>query len=420
CEGWAFDDVLPYFKRGQNQRRGASELHGVGGPLEVMDPAYTNPLTRRFVEAGVELGWTANPDFNGPHQEGIGLYQVNQRRGRRWSAATGYLHPARSRPNLKLLTGARALGLETAGSRVTGVDVLHGAHRRRVVARREVILAAGAVGSPHLMLLSGIGPADELRRHGIDVVLDAPGVGRNLQDHPVVSTVFRSRHDNSLDSAENWRNVVRYLFTRKGPLTSSVCEGGAFARTRPDLPQPDLQVHFIPTALVDHGFDSVADHGFNFGPTLLKPKSRGQITLRSADPMAAPAITANYLDDPEDVRVLVEGVKLARRLAQTRAFADDLDREVWPGPGATTDADLEAFVRRVAATLYHPACTCAMGPAGGPIETAVAPDLKVHGVEGLRVADASVMPELVGGNTNAPTLMIAEKAADLILDDLRA
>lgn len=384
-----------------------------------MDPTYTNPLTERFVEAGVELGWTRNPDFNGPHQEGIGVYQVNQRRGRRWSAAVGYLHPALSRPNLKLLTGARALGLIVEGGRARGVDVLHGAHRRQLHARREVILAAGAVGSPHLLLLSGIGPADELRRHGIEAVHDLPGVGRNLQDHPVVSTVFRSRHDNSLDNAENWRNVVRYLFTRKGPLTSCVCEGGAFVRTEPGLPQPDLQFHFIPTALVDHGFDSVADHGFNFGPTLLKPKSRGRITLKTSDPIAAPAIEANYLADPDDARILVEGVKLSRRLAATGAFAEDLDREIWPGPAARSDADLEAFVRRVAATLYHPACTCAMGPTDGPIETVVDTDLKVHGLEGLRVADASVMPELVGGNTNAPTIMVAEKASDAILDDLR-
>ena len=417
ASGWSFDDVLPFFKASENQQRGPSDFHGVGGPLEVQERRYVNPLSERFLAAAEHLGWPANGDFNGAQQEGVGLYQVTQNRGKRCSTSTGFLKPARKRPNLTVLTHCRALGLTVEGRRVTGIRVHHEGQTRSFTAEHEVILAAGAIGSPHLLLLSGIGPADALREHDISVVHDLPGVGQNLQDHPVVSVIYRSRQDIGLDNAETLGNLLKYLLLKRGPLTTTVCEGGAFIRSGPDLPQPDLQFHFIPAALIDHGFDSAADHGFNFGPTLIKPKSRGSITLRSADPLDPPRIIGNYFDDPEDLRILVEGVRQARRLAATPAFRDVTDREVWPGIEAADERQLENFVRRRAETLYHPACSCAMGPEHGPLQTVVDPQLKVHGIDGLRVADASVMPELIGGNTNAPTIMIAERAARMIAEN---
>ena len=426
AEGWSYDEVLPFFKASENQQRGPSALHGVGGPLEVQERRYVNPLSERFMAAAEQLGWPVNEDFNGPSQEGVGLYQVTQNRGRRCST-TAFLRPARKRPNLTVLTDCQALGLTTEhgnsgnGSaatdpRVTGVRVLYRGQTLHLTAGQEVVLAAGAIGSPHLLLLSGIGPADELRAHDIPIVHDLPGVGRNLQDHPVVSVIYRSRRDLGLDNAETLGNFLKYLLLKRGPLTTTVCEGGAFIRSSPDLPQPDLQFHFIPAALIDHGFDSATDHGFNFGPTLIKPRSRGSITLRSADPMQSPRITGNYFDDPEDLRILVRGVREARRLAATTAFEDVVDHEVWPGQDTADQDSLESFVRQRAETLYHPACSCAMGPKEGPIQTVVDSRLKVHGIQGLRVADASVMPELIGGNTNAPAIMIAEKAAQMIAE----
>ncbi|MEM9594507.1 MAG: GMC family oxidoreductase N-terminal domain-containing protein [Acidobacteriota bacterium] len=419
CDGWGFDDVLPYFKRAQHQERGPSELHGVGGPLRVAEPRHTSELSRRFVVAGRELGWPANDDFNGPRQEGIGLYQVNQIRGRRCSTAVAYLRPARKRPNLEVWTDAQALRVRIEGGRARGVDVLRGGTTLHPEADAEVILAGGAVGSPHLLQLSGVGPADALRRAGVDVAADLPGVGANLQDHPMVSVVFRSRRDLGLDNAETLPNLLRYFLLRTGPFTTSVCEGGAFVRTRPDLPQPDLQFHFIPAALIDHGFDQATDHGFNFGPTLIKPRSRGQVSLTASDPLEAPTIEANYLADDHDLRVLIRGVEISRRLAATRAFADEVDVEVLPGPEVSGETAVANFVRRTLATLYPPAGTCRMGPDPEDPDAAavVDPRLRVHGVDGLRVADASVMPELIGGNTNAPTIMIAEKASDMILED---
>ena len=414
CDGWSFDSVLPLFKKSQNQVRGPSRFHGTGGPLEVQERRYVNPLSERFVEACQELGWPLSDDFNGPKQEGAGLYQVTQTKGRRCSSATAFIHPVHRRKNLSVMTKCQALGVTIESGRAHGVRVLQAGREKTMVAEREIILCAGAIGSPHLLLLSGVGPADHLRGHGIDVRMDLPGVGRNLQDHVVTSVIYRTHEDIGLDNAETLANILRYLVFKRGPFTTTVCEAGAFLRSRPDLPQPDLQFHFIPAALTDHGFDSATDHGLNFGPTLIKPKSRGNITLASPDPLAAPKIVANYLAHPDDVVVLKEGIRHSLRLADTRAFKDVLDRRIWPEPDVIDDPGLEDFIRRRAETLYHPACSCAMGPATSSLETVVDARLKVHGIEGLRVADASIMPELIGGNTNAPTMMIAEKAAEMI------
>ncbi len=420
---WAWDDVLPYFRRSQHQNRGASELHGTGGPLHVSDQLEPTPAALAFVAAGEELGWPRNDDFNGPHQTGVGLYQVTQKSGRRCSAAAAYLTPVRQRPNLTVKTGALATKVLIEGQRATGVELRTVFGSRRLYAEREVILAAGAVGSPHLLLLSGIGPSESLRRHGLPVVADLAGVGRNLQDHVLVSVVFRTREDVGLDHSETLGNLIRYLLHQQGPYTSNVCEGGAFVRTVPDRELPDLQFHFLPTAITDHGFGEPTDQGINFGPTLLRPKSVGDISLRTSDPTDPPQIRANYLHHPADLKVLMEGVRLSRRLAETQALSAHIDFEVLPGNDTTTDEEIAAFVRRSAQTLYHPVGTCRMGPAAelsanpedGLPPPVVDAELKVHGVDGLRVADASIMPEIIGGNTNAPAMMIAEKAADMIL-----
>ncbi|MEM9557624.1 MAG: GMC family oxidoreductase N-terminal domain-containing protein [Acidobacteriota bacterium] len=421
ADGWSYADVLPYFKRSEDQGgalAGDAEYHGIGGLQRIEDRRYVNPLTTRFLAACAELGIEPTPDFNGQRQEGSGLFQVAQRRGARCSSATAYLGPARRRRNLEILTDAvarRLLLAEDDDGRLAahGVEVVVDGDRRQLRARREVILAAGAIGSPHLLQLSGIGPAAVLRAAEIPVRHALRGVGENLQDHLMVSTVYRTRHDLGLDHVETLWNLLHYLLRRRGPFTTTVCEAGAFVRTASDRPQPDLQLHFLPAALIDHGFDSATDHGFNIAPTLLKPASRGSLRVTSSDPYAPPHIDPSYLASDDDLELLVRGVELARRLARSKAFADELDHEVLPGPGAGDRDEIASFIAETAATIYHPVGTCAMGvsPEAGAV---VDPRLRVHGVRGLRVADASIMPEIPGGNTNAPTLMIAEKAADLI------
>ncbi|HUZ00427.1 MAG TPA: choline dehydrogenase [Thermomicrobiaceae bacterium] len=409
--GWGFEDVLPYFKRAEHQERGPSEYHGVGGPFNVADLRCVNPLSAAFVAAGVERGLPRNPDFNGPEQDGVGLYQVTQKGGRRCSAADAYLRPALRRANLTVVTGAHATRLVVEASRAVGVDYVADGRPRRVAADREIILCAGTVGSPHLLLLSGIGPADELRAHGVPVVLDLPGVGQHLQDHPAAGVAYACTQPVSLAGAAQFRHLARYLALKQGPLTSNVAEAGAFCRTDPAAPAPDLQFHFGPTYFSSHGRANPAGHGFTLGATLIRPRSTGSITLRSADPLAAPAITANYLAEEADLRVLTAGVELARELAATRAFDPFRGAETSPGAEVRGAAAIERFLRGSLETLYHPTGTCRMG---GDELAVVDPALTVRGLEGLRVVDASVMPETIGGNTNAPTIMIAERAVDLI------
>jgi len=412
-DGWGFRDVLPYFKKSENQERGASEYHGSGGPLNVSDLRYVNTLTRAFLDAAEEIGIRANPDFNGATQDGVGLNQVTQKNGRRHSAADAYLRPACARPNLQIVTRAHATRVVVERNRATGVAYLCDGVARDARAAGEVILAAGTIHSAQLLLLSGIGPADELKLAGIPSLHDLPGVGKNLQDHPMVSVGYQCKQPVSLASAETLPNFLRYLLFKRGPLVSNVAEAGIFWRTRDGLQVPDMQLLFGPAYYRNHGLGKSKEHAFGFGPTLIAPESRGSITLRSADPFAAPAIRANYLSHDSEMRVMIQGVRLSRELAHTKAFEPFRGEELHPGTPATTDEDIAAFLRAEVQSLYHPVGTCKMG--NDPMAVVDA-RLRVRGLEALRVVDASIMPRVIGGNTNAPTIMIAEKAADMIRD----
>lgn len=409
--GWGFANVLPYFKKSENHERGTSEFHGADGPVNVSDLRYVNELTRAFLAAAHEIGIPANSDFNGPTQEGAGLYQVTQTNGRRQSAADAYLRPAQQRPNLTVISSAYATRVLLENHRALGVEYIRAGATKQSRADREVILAAGAVNSPQLLLLSGIGPAEELKKVGIGTAHDLPGVGKNLQDHPMVSVGYLSLKPVSLQNADSPRNFVQWLVLKRGPLTSNVAEAGIFARTRNGLSTPDLQLLFGPAYYVNHGLDRRKEHCFGFGPTLLTPESRGNISLRSINPLDPPAIRANYLSTESDMRVIAEGVRLSRELAQTKAFAPYRGDELHPGAHVKSREELANFIRGEAQTLYHPVGTCKMGSDALAV---VDPQLRVRGIENLRVADASIMPRIPAGNTNAPTIMIAEKGADMI------
>jgi choline dehydrogenase len=409
--GWGFAEVLPYFKKSENQERGASEYHGVGGPVNVADPRYVNPLTRAFLAATEEVGITGNPDFNGAEQDGAALYQVTQKNGARWGAADGYLQPARGRSNLTVITGAHATRVLMEGKRAMGVAFLRGGVADEARADGEVILAGGTVNSPQLLMLSGIGPAEELEAARISAIRDLPGVGKNLQDHPMVSVGYLCTQKISLDGAETVGNFLRWLLWKNGPLASNVAEAGLFFRTRAGLVVPDLQLLFGPAYYRCHGLVRRKEHCFGFGPTLITPESRGEISLRSANPLDAPAIRANYLSTDADLRTMIAGVRLARRLAHAKAFDAFRGEELHPGAAQESDAEISEFLRNELETLYHPVGTCKMGVDALAVVDA---RLRVHGVEGLRVVDASIMPRVPAGNTNAPVMMLAEKAAEMI------
>ncbi|HEV2992079.1 MAG TPA: choline dehydrogenase [Candidatus Angelobacter sp.] len=411
--GWGFTDVLPYFKKAQNQERGPSEYHGVSGPLNVADQRSPNPLSEVFIEAAQEAGFSRNPDFNGASQEGFGLYQVTQRGGKRCSAAVAYLHPAMSRPNLTVRTAVQVNRILFEGQRARGVSFVDKGQAVQAHADREVILSAGAIGSPQLLMLSGVGPASQLRKFDVPVVCDLPGVGENLQDHPVVPVAFECTQPVSLASAETLVNLFRFLLFKQGPLTSNVGEGGGFIKTSLAGATPDVQFHFGPAYFINHGLTPIEGHGFTSGPTLIRPRSVGRIQLRSTNPVDPPRIFANYYSDQRDLDVMVEGIKITRMIFHAKAFEKFRGRETHPGDTAQTDQELRAHVCKMSETLYHPVGTCKMGASKDP-NAVVDSELRVFGLEGLRVIDASIMPIVPGGNTNAPTIMVAEKASDLI------
>jgi choline dehydrogenase len=415
--GWGYDDVLPYFKRSENNCRGADAFHGAGGPLDVSQ-VKVSPVSARLVEATREaLGVAASTDFNGATQEGAGQYQATIRRGVRCSTALAFLRPALGRPNLVVETACHVGRIELGGGRAVGVSYRQKGVQYSARAAREVIVAAGTIGSPQLLLLSGIGPADELRAQGVDVAVDLPGVGKNLQDHIFAGVSYQEKegladHVNPLNLLRWWG---RYALDRSGPLSSNGAETGAFVRTRQDAPRPDLQFHFMPVGSAQINLDEQAfaprGRAFSLLPTLLYPKSRGELRLRSTDPEQPPAIDPRYFNDEADLQLLVQGVRLAQRIAGARLMDSCRGRALTPLCELTDEARLRTEIRRRCNTLFHPVGTCKMG--SDPLAVVDAA-LRVHGVAGLRVVDASIMPTIVGGNTNAPTIMIAEKAADLL------
>jgi choline dehydrogenase len=407
CKGWGYADVLPYFLRAEDQQRGESDYHGVDGPLRVEDLRFKHPLTRAWVESARAFGLPANDDFNGAEQDGVGHYQVTQRRGRRCSTADAYLRPALDRPNLTLATDALATKVLVENGRATGVRYVTSGREEDAVAQREVILCGGAVNSPQLLMLSGLGPADHLRSLGIDVVADLPSVGTGLQDHPIVPVMWHTPKTKALWEGVNLRNFLLWQSLGRGPYASNVAEAGGFVRTSPGLPAPDLQYHILPTPYVRQGLTEAAERMISVFATTVAVESRGTITLRSADPRWKPLIDPAYLRESADLRVLLAGVQQAREIAANRPFARISGGEAAPGEAA----DVTDWIRHEVVTLYHPTSTCAMG---GTDDSVCDPELRVRGVDGLRVVDASVMPAVPRGNTNAPVIAIAERAADLI------
>jgi len=416
--GWSYADVLPYFKRAEHNERGADGFHGSGGPLNVMDlrsPSRFGPL---FIEAARQAGQALNRDFNAATQEGVGMYQVTHRNGERFSAAKAYLAPARGRPNLQVFTDAQITRIVFDGERrATGAELRLGGSQRRIDVRREVLLSAGALQSPQLLMLSGIGAGTELQRLGIPELHELPSVGRHLHDHPDVVQVVDAPHLKDLFGLSlvgAWhalRGILEWRRHRRGMLTTNFAEAGGFIRSSADESRPDLQLHFVIGKLIDHGRKTVLGHGYSCHVCLLQPGSRGRVTLESADPTAAPLIDPNFFGDPDDLRRLVRGFKLMRQILQQPALASLGGRELAASAQAQTDDQIERFVRERADTIYHPVGSCRMGPGADDVVDA---QLRVHGMRGLRVVDASVMPRIVSGNTNAPTIMIAEKASDLI------
>ncbi len=416
CEGWSWADVLPYFKRAECNENGADDFHGADGPLHVSNGRSANPLFRTFVQAGTEAGHSYTNDFNGYAQEGFGPYQLTIHNGRRWSAAAAYLRPIVSRPNLTIESHAHVTRVVIEGGRAVGIEYLQKKQRVQARASREVLLSGGAVNTPQVLMLSGIGDPETLRRFEIPVVAELRGVGKNLQDHLDCSIQYECTQPITLYSQAKplaaAKTGLQYLLFGNGLAAGQGLESGAFLKSRPDLETPDLQFHFIAALMFDHTRKKADRHGYMAHVCQLRPESRGYISLKSADPLAPPLIQPNYLEAEEDRRALREGVKLAREVFAQPAFDPYRGPELMPGAHITRDDQIDGFVRKTAETIYHPVGSARMGH---DEDSVVDPQLRVHGIEGLRVVDASVMPSLVSGNTNAPTIMIAEKASDIIL-----
>jgi choline dehydrogenase len=413
CTGWGYEDLMPYFRRAEDNSRGASAYHGIGGPLRVSDLRYKSAACEAFIAAAREQGAAANEDFNGLRQDGVGWYQVTQRDGRRCSAATAYLHPALSRPNLTVHTDALVTSVIIEAGQAVGVRYLrHGVAETEHV-NAEVILSGGAINSPQLLMLSGVGPGDDLIEMGIDVLADSPGVGGNLIDHPVLPVIWSTPRLRGLWEKSGNANSLRWQLTHRGPLTSNVAESGGFAHSEPGLLAPDLQLHVLPAPYKNQGLADPAQRAMTVLVGLVDVASRGRIRLLSTDPRHRPAIDPGYLSDPRDARALAAGLKMAREFVTARPMAEICRSEVAPGAHIRSDAELLQYVRTSVVTLYHPVGTCAMG-GESRWNSVLDPELRVRGVTGLRVVDASAMPSAPRGNTNAPTIAIAERAADLI------
>jgi choline dehydrogenase len=403
ADGWGYDDVLPYFKRSEDNERGEDAYHGVDGPLSVSESRSMQPLVDTMLKAARQAGHEANPDFNGARQEGVGRFQLTQRNGLRCSTADAFLRPAAERPNLTVLTRAFTQRILFEGDRAVGVEILRDGQVQTIRAEREVILSAGAYHSPVLLMLSGIGPEDQLSPLGIEIRCKLP-VGENLQDH-IMAQLNYLTDEPSLFNAATPENVA-LLAEGRGPLTSNIPEAAGFFRARSGVDAPDVQFHFAPSMFFDEGLTAPSDHGYAFGPVVIKPTSRGRVMLRTPLPSSKPRVLCNFLTTEEDRESMLVGLRMALEIAGQAALKT-VERAPFSVPASDSDADLMAFARRAGQPVYHPTSTCAIG-------AVVDSDLRVYGVQGLRVADASVMPEITRGNTNAPTIMIGEKAADLI------
>jgi choline dehydrogenase-like flavoprotein len=419
--GWGYDDVLPSFRRCEgNEIWMNSNYHGTSGPLNVTELRTRNKISDAFVVAGEQTGYPVNPDFNCEHQNGVGFYQVTQKGGRRWSAARAYLEAVKGRSNLHIVTDALAQRVMFEGKRAVGVKYTKGGHHHDARAAGEVILSAGVIGSPQLLLLSGVGPGNELKRFQIETVHELPGVGQNLQDHLDITILQKSKSrvplGIAISSTPRWlKAAFDYAVSKNGLLTSNIAESGGFVKSDNGQPRPNLQFHFLPTLVNDHGRKIMLGFGYTLHVCDLRPKSRGSIGLHSPDAAAAPRIEPNYLGEPEDWDTLIKAVKIGRKVLAAPAFSPYRDVEMAPGPGVQTDDQIRADIANRAETIYHPVGSCKMGV---DAKAVVDPELKVRGLQGLRVADASIMPTLVAGNTNAPTIMIAEKCASMILADV--
>jgi choline dehydrogenase len=418
--GWSFDDVLPYFKRAEHQVRGTDEFHGSGGPLCVSD-VERHPIAEAFIDSAMALGFERNDDFNGASQDGVGYHQTTTRKGKRCSTAVGYLNPARGRPNLQIVTGALSEKIVVEGKRAVAVQYRQGGAVKTARARREIGLCGGAINSPQLLMLSGIGPATHLAEHGIAVAQDLPGVGQNLQDHYSAPIKLKARlpvtvNDVMLSNVKKLKVGAQYYMFKTGPLAMISSPAALFARTRPELATPDIKCSISPFS-ADRPQDGLHKFsGFTMIAYQLRPESRGEIRLKSSNPADAPAMIPNYLSDTIDQQTIVDGLKLCRRIMAHPTMQRFIAEEFQPGPGVVSDIELLAYARQRGGTVFHPTSTCKMGVDAMAV---VDPELKVIGIEGLRVADASVMPTVISGNTNAATIMIGEKLADILRDKLR-